>query len=954
MKYFKLLNSIFLLPISKAIKLVEDYQKNVGFKNFAEQQKVLDVLANKSNVQGQIKNEAFQKALMLLAFMCKNKSSWSRAAFEIIKDYPTVIWMECIGTMDAQSIMVLLNNYYKEFSSFLIEICIVNLPENMQLTAIEKYRDKLDATDKMFSIFSFAVCENARKKLREYFPNLVEDDILLELEDLEESAVFDKLSSEQERLMKLSADDLIEFILLKSSNHNTLNKFFELFSDKVKESSISKFELLFTRYKYLTKYHLGEKDQQFKILSDSDLFVLFKDKFHQLGIVQTLSLFDRKTQYDINKFTVNVILEFMDIAYSDIDIASYINDETEIEIINRFVEKCNSRDYSIEDLERLVKNIGKDGKAKLIHDDYIESIVACGKLIRARDINDKNSLFLELRNKFSADLLSRCEKDGTYLENISLNGIFYRLAKGTISFDKVYMVKTYKGLIYLSKCGQMINEVDYITDFLTDEQLVKLNIKPLIRWRNEINKNNENIDDISFVERMGLQLLCYFGKDKGKYLLNSDMQENRMENLFDGLKYQSISIAENGTPNINEELINYLFGNGMMKEPNSVINKMIRGEICEFEKYFTEFCNSFIETKKACEGILTIKRIVKHFENIDLPITLKPDEIEFTHALKEMNTIDSGLLSEAIELCKDARNREYSSIPKVEGKMGDFTYEILNLKNSLAVAVGYLSHCCFVVRGISYSSLKHSMQSKNGRTFVVYYKGQFLTQSWVWRNGDIICFDSVEAGCPYHGMYEDNIRLVDVYKTAAQEMLYISSQTEDDMQKVKAVTVGKTDYTFEDLEEVGIDVPRPLEENVYVRDSNSQKILAGEMPKEPRYGVVAAQYSDPRKKIVIIDNEKNYDIDTLDDVALNVNSLRYQINKEEMPIEFSEYTKIISGDGWYILINHNGSIESGSLNGNRKTIEEYNQYLSKYSDIKRNSKSYVKSLVPLNTNYDRG
>ena len=111
---------------------------------------------------------------------------------------------------------------------------------------------------------------------------------------------------------------------------------------------------------------------------------------------------------------------------------------------------------------------------------------------------------------------------------------------------------------------------------------------------------------------MGLQLLCYFGKDKGKYLLESDMQGNRMENIFDGLKYADISINIDGTSNINEELIDYIFGKGNIKEKNSVVNRMIRGEIPEFEKYFTEFCNSFEEIKTECNGILSVKRIVEY------------------------------------------------------------------------------------------------------------------------------------------------------------------------------------------------------------------------------------------------------------------------------------------------------------------------------------------------------
>lgn len=354
--------------------------------------------------------------------------------------------------------------------------------------------------------------------------------------------------------------------------------------------------------------------------------------------------------------------------------------------------------------------------------------------------------------------------------------------------------------------------------------------------------------------------------------------------------------------------------------------------------------------KDACNGVLSVKRIVNHFEDINLPIDLKPDEIGFKRALKEMNTTDLTLLSKAIELCKDARNRGYSSIPKVEGQMGDFTYKILDLDDPMAVAVGYLSHCCFVVEGLSYSALKHSMQSRNGRTFVVYYKGKFLAQSWVWRNGDVICFDSVEAGSPCHEMYKDDIKLVDVYKSAANQMLSASQNAEDDIQKVKVVTVGRSDYIFDNLKSVEIDVPRPLETNIYVYDSNSQQILAGEMPKKTRYGIVGAQYRDKRKKVVYISDINNINIDTLDEVALNVNSLRYQIYGEETPIDYENYTKVISGDGWYILINSDGSIESGALSGNDETTDEYNKYLSSYNDFKENSyedKSLVKKLLPI-------
>lgn len=956
MKYEILLNSVLRLPLEKATKLLEEYKSKHEFKNFYEQQKVLDVLTHKVMIKRQIKEEVFKNALLSLAFMCRDAGVMGRMAFESMKGYPMIIWIEVIGEIPPEHMMDLLKNWHKEFESSITETCIINLPANLQLEAIDRYKKEFNVENPMFYNFYYSVSPEARVRLKELFPNVIADDILLELQDLPEDEVLARLSSDKERLMGVSSDDLVEFILLKATTVESLNIFLGLYSEKIKECSTPKFELLFTRYRFIrsgrlrNRYRVSlwdeeEKEEELDLYTDEDLFRIFKDKFHEVGLNETLSLFDHNDNpYSANDFSVDVILELLDVADMSAKDSKYINDATIESVIKKFEAKCRNKEYTLNEFSELVSKIKVGEQSKLVFDDFIEAIIACGYLLKTRVISDKHPLFLELRDKFTKDLLGRCTKDGTYNEDISLNGLFYRLAKGTLPFDKVYMCKTYRGLIYLTKCGTLIDNADYITNFLSDEQLIKLNIKPMLRWKDDVVRTNTKADNLSFKERMGLQLLCYFGSEKGRYLLESDMQGNLMENLFDGLNYKDIVIDENGIPKVNNELIDFLFGRGSVRETNSIMNKLIRGELPDFKKYFTDFCNNYDEVKKACNGVLTVKRIVRYFENVELPIELKPDEVEFKHALKEMNTTNEGLLEEAVELCKEARDRDYSTIPKVEGRMGDFTYKILDLDDPLAVAVGYLSHCCFVVRGISYSALKHSMKSRNGRTFVVYYKGSFLTQSWVWRNGDVICFDSVEAGSPVHGYYQDNIKLVDVYKRAAEQMLYKSYDAEDDIQRVKAVTIGKSDYTFNGLKRVKCDVPRPLESDVYIYDSNTQWILAGDMPDKPRYGVVGMQYHDQRNKPVIISDLGMVDIDELDDAMININSLRYRIHNSEPIVDNSNINKIISGDGWYILMFNDGTHESGVLEGNREIQEEYNNYLTRYVG-RSAAKPHVKSLV---------
>lgn len=958
MNYLVLFNRMLVSPFEEAIKLLDEYREKFEFKTFAEQQKILDILAHKKEIVDMTREDIIQEAAFAYAFMSRGKDYMARCAFNKMKKFPMGLWIESIRFLDSRAIMDLLNNFYAELTPGLIVMFIVNLPEELQLEAIDKYQGVLDINDSSFIRLYYSVSDKVRRKIKEYFPEEIgQEEILLKAKDLDEEDALKLILTEKENLFGINADDFVEFVLLKLTKGSNYEVVIKNFKELVEESSNEKFELFFTRYNYLKSYKRSNEDEREYFskgldayLSDLEVFSLFKDKFHELGIERTLSLFNKEENYNVNKFSVEVILEFLDITYQDSDISKYINDETIEELIRKFTDKCREKNYTREDLERLINNIGKDGKIKLIYDDYIEAIIACGKLLREKKIDDKDSLFSELREKFSNDLISRCEKDGTYTDNISLNGIFYRLAKGSMPFETVYMTKKYKGLIYLTKCGQLIENADYVTNFLTDEQIAKLNISPVIKWNKTVKRKNTKADNLSFVTRMGLQLLCYFGKDKAKYLLESDMQGNLMENLFDGLNYNEITIGEDGISQVNEELIGFLFGYGRMKEINSVINKVIRGELSDFKDYFSEFCNEYASVKKACNGVLSVKRIVNFFNTVELPIELKPDELEFKQALGEMNTISEERLKEAIELCKDARDRKFSTIPKVSGEFGDFRYEILDLADPLAVAVGELSHCCFVVKGISYSALKHSMQSKNGRTFVVYYKGKFLTQSWVWRNGDVICFDSVEAGSPVHGMRNDDIELVDVYKVAADEMLRISRGYEDEVQQVKVVTVGKSDYTFKDLEEFKGNVPRPLEKNVYVYDSSSQNILAGSVPKDIRYGDVGAQYFDDRKRPIIINDFEHADPDEIDALIINVSALRYRVHKIEERLDLCEYSKIYSGDGWYILVGLDGQIEDGIVKNDIETDEEYYNYLKQVGSHKEASKKFVKANG-FDTNY---
>ena len=137
------------------------------------------------------------------------------------------------------------------------------------------------------------------------------------------------------------------------------------------------------------------------------------------------------------------------------------------------------------------------------------------------------------------------------------------------------------------------------------------------------------------------------------------------------------------------------------------------------------------------------------------------------------------------EIYNEGKQRVTSSIPRVENKKGEYSYEILRLDDCLALTIGDRSDCCQGLHMTGESCMRHSMTSKHGRIFVVRDElGTIVAQSWVWRNKDVLCFDNIEV--PDKQMYLHGIKkgeedheirntftdeVLAVYQQAAREIL---------------------------------------------------------------------------------------------------------------------------------------------------------------------------------------
>lgn len=132
------------------------------------------------------------------------------------------------------------------------------------------------------------------------------------------------------------------------------------------------------------------------------------------------------------------------------------------------------------------------------------------------------------------------------------------------------------------------------------------------------------------------------------------------------------------------------------------------------------------------------------------------------------------------------KQRTFSSIPRIESTTDmhgvKYSYEILRLDDPLAMAIGTLTDCCQELNNCAEVCMEHSMVDKNGRIFVIRDEdGNIVAQSWVWRNGDVLCFDNIEipdkaftrAKSSYDGLgrasFTDDV--FEIYKQAGHELM---------------------------------------------------------------------------------------------------------------------------------------------------------------------------------------
>ena len=151
--------------------------------------------------------------------------------------------------------------------------------------------------------------------------------------------------------------------------------------------------------------------------------------------------------------------------------------------------------------------------------------------------------------------------------------------------------------------------------------------------------------------------LC--GYDKTLKMLDSETGFTTFEYMFNDLKLRNIDMNADGTPKTNEKLSNFLFG-GSGNFANSNINRMLKGEIPEFDRYLSTICNDWDLIYKKLNGNISVKRVLDLFKN--QTIFLKPDEYKLEPVLRDIGTKNPKIVQKAKDWYSIMRQRQYLSL----------------------------------------------------------------------------------------------------------------------------------------------------------------------------------------------------------------------------------------------------------------------------------------------------
>lgn len=649
--------------------------------------------------------------------------------------------------------------------------------------------------------------------------------------------------------------------------------------------------------------------------NNKELFVDFK-LFDWIKLSARKRILNDELKKIIDSYEIDNIEELFDTTFY---ITTFYREDTES---LRYIE----RKYRANIKGNVLHNITPT--TSIFSKEFLENLT----YLKVNEIHKDNPIYLQHLSNFVNFLKNNLIITDTSEKSIiEINKLFNRIIQGN-DLAIIYEITSIEEITLLNRIGS----IDFKASEFTIEQLEKYNVKNHRYLNSLIKCDNWNKKDYKLYT-LKLMLLVGFNNAKNILKINSELPV--LEHLVGNVDVKGIKLDSKGNPILNPRIINMLFNGNNIAE-------MLKNKNNDLYKYFPRIFNEW-EMILINDKAKSINTVIDFLKSDDISLPPKYYRLE---GLFRYIGCNNRIVAETLNLHDEIGKRVSSSIPRLTGTRDNYSYEVMKLSDYEALAVGNKTDCCFTVLGAGYQCLKHALTSKNGRVFVVKQGDTIIAHSWIWRNGNLLCFDNIEISKSLN-----EVEFLDIYLNAANEIIKTSCLHEGPKKGITNVTIGFTNF---DKKIIGLDnypclinescnlndknfgnklganrhylreLPRPLETVNYSDSRNVQYLIAGSgniESYEPLY-----EYQDNREETLHYNSNEIYEKEHINKINKIINALRYikyeQENRlnEYKVIAVEETNEIYCNVDWYIIEFKDGYIETFKYSFDHRSELEIN------------------------------